>query len=154
MGQTTLLRRCINIIDVDSTSQQRLLPNRLAYVSHSAVVKVACLESRSLRVQTPLWPSSFKETKMILLRSLVKIMGNLRDREVACSTSDRQGSNFESCVWRAESSHSSPHTQEVLLARFSLYVHKGGLKPQSFHFLRLSQRPSHDKLPLGLLCHM
>ena len=26
------------------------------------------------------------------------------------------------------------HPQEVLLAQFSLYVHKGGLKPDSFHF--------------------
>ena len=48
--------------------------------------------------------------------------------------SDRQGSNFESCVWRTVSSQSSHHTQEVLLAQFSLYVHKGGLKPDSFHF--------------------
>ena len=32
------------------------------------------------------------------------------------------------------SSHSSHHPQEVLLAQFSLYVHKGGLKPDSFHF--------------------
>ena len=48
----------------------------------------------------------------------------------------RQGSNFESCVWRAVSSQSSHHPQEVLLAQFSLYVHKGGLKPDSFHFLR------------------
>ena len=30
---------------------------------------------------------------------------------------------------------SSHHPQEVLLAQFSLYVHKGGLKPDSFHFL-------------------
>ena len=28
---------------------------------------------------------------------------------------------------------SSHHPQEVLLAQFSLYVHKGGLKPASFH---------------------
>ena len=56
------------------------------------------------------------------------------DREVACSASDRQGSNFESCVWRTVSSQSSHHPQEVLLAQFSLYVHKGGLKPDSFHF--------------------
>ena len=27
------------------------------------------------------------------------------------------------------------HPQEVLLAQFSLYVHKGGLKPDSFHFI-------------------
>ena len=55
-------------------------------------------------------------------------MGSLRDQEVACSASNRQGSNFESCVWR------TPHNpQEVLLAQFSLYVHKGGLKSHSFH---------------------
>ena len=62
-------------------------------------------------------------------------MGSLRDREVACSASDRQGSNFESCVWRTVSSQSSHHPQEVLLAQFSLHVHKGGLKPDSFHFI-------------------
>ena len=38
-----------------------------------------------------------------------------------------------SCVWRTVSSQSSHHPQEVLLAQFSLYVHKGGLKPDSFH---------------------
>ena len=67
-------------------------------------------------------------------RVKVSIAGSLRDREVACSASDRQGSNFESCVWRTVSSQSSHHPQEVLLAQFSLYVHKGGLKPDSFHF--------------------
>ena len=62
-------------------------------------------------------------------------VGSLRDREVACSASDRNlGSKFESCVWRTVSSHSSHHPQGVLLAKFSLYVHKGGLKPDSFHF--------------------
>ena len=77
-----------------------------------------------------------KEIKLFLLHPLVKvsIVGSLRDREVACSASDRQGSNFESCVWRTVSSQSSHHPQEVLLAQFSLYVHKGGLKPDSFHF--------------------
>ena len=78
----------------------------------------------------------FKETKMFLPHPRVKvsIVGSLRDREVACSASDRQGSNSESCVWRTVSSQSSHHPQEVLLAQFSLYVHKGGLKPDSFHF--------------------
>ena len=77
-----------------------------------------------------------KETKMFLPHPRVKvsIVGSLRDREVACSASDRQGSNFESCVWRTVSSQSSHHPQKVLLAQFSLYVHKGGLKPDSFHF--------------------
>ena len=83
--------------------------------------------------------SGLKETKMFLPHPRVKvsIVGSLRDREVACSASDRQGSNFESCVWRTVSSH---HPQEVLLAQFSLYVHKGGLKPDSFHFI-LSNAP-------------
>ena len=78
-----------------------------------------------------------KETKLFLPHPRVKvsIVGSLRDREVACSASDRRGSNFESCVWRTVSSQSSHHPQEVLLAQFSLYVHKGGLKPDSFHFI-------------------
>ena len=79
------------------------------------------------------------ETKMFLPHPRVKvsIVGSLRDREVACSASDRQDSNSESCVWRKVSSQSSHHPQEVLLAQFSLYVHKGGLKPDSFHFIFL-----------------
>ena len=76
-------------------------------------------------------------SKMFLPHPRVKvsIVGSLRDREVACSASDRQGSNFESYVWRTVSSQSSHHLQEVLLAQFSLYVYKGGLKPDSFHLL-------------------
>ena len=74
---------------------------------------------------------------MFLPHPRVKVnnVESLRDREVACSASDRQGSSFESCVWRTVSYHSSHHPQEVLLAQFSLYVHKGGLKPDSFHFI-------------------
>ena len=47
-----------------------------------------------------------KETQLFLPHPRVKvsIVGSLRDREVACSASDRQGSNFESCVWRTVSS--------------------------------------------------
>ena len=67
-----------------------------------AVVKTACLENRRSRVRIPLWPSRFK---------------------------DRLGSNLESCVWRAVSSNSSHHPQEVLLVQFSPYVHRGGLIP-------------------------
>ena len=83
-----------------------------------------------------LFADDSKKQKMFLPHPRVKvsIVGSLRDREVACSASDRQGSNFESCVWRTVSSQSSHHPQEVLLAQFSLYVHKGGLKPDSFHF--------------------
>ena len=84
---------------------------------------------------------SLKETKMFLPHPRVKvnIVGSLCDREVACSASDRQGSSFESCVWRTVSSQSSHHPQEILLAQFSLYVHKGGLKPDSFHFATATQ---------------
>ena len=82
----------------------------------------------------------WKKQKMFLSHPRVKvsIVGSLRDREVECSASDRQGSNFESCVWRTVSSQSSHHPQEVLLAQFSLYVHRGGLKPDSFHFFTTS----------------
>ena len=82
-------------------------------------------------------PGLCEKTKMFLPHPRVKlcIVGSLRDREVACSASDRQGSNLEYCFWRTVSSHSSHHPQEVLLAQFSLYVHKGGLKPDSFHII-------------------
>ena len=78
-----------------------------------------------------------QETKMFLPHPRVKvsIVRSLRDREVACSASDRQGANFESCVWRTVSSQSSHHPQEVLLVQFTLYVHQGGLKPDSLHFI-------------------
>ena len=92
-----------------------------------------------------------KETKMFLPHPRVKvnIVGSLRDREVACSASDRQGSNFESCVWRTVSSQSSHHPQEVLLAQFSLYMHKGGLKPDSFHFNIYINPSAFSPLPLS-----
>ena len=66
----------------------------------------------------------------IYFQSVVHVYfgGAHRDREVACSVSDLQGLNFESCFLRAVSSH---YPQEVLLAQFSLYVHKSGLKPDS-----------------------
>ena len=77
-----------------------------------------------------------KETNLFLPHPRVKlsIVGSPRDREAACSASDRQDSNFESCVLRTVSSHSSHRPQEVLLAQFSQYVHKGWLKPDYFHF--------------------
>ena len=95
------------------------------------VVSTAAFHAR-IRGSVP-GSGGLKETQMFLPhpRVKVRIVGSLRDREVACSASDRQGSNFESCVWRTVSSH---HPQEVILAQFSLYVHKGGLKHDSFHF--------------------
>ena len=95
-----------------------------------------------------------KETKNVSSHPRVKvsIVGSLCDREVACSASDRQGSNFKSCVWRTVLSQSSHHPQEALLAQFSLYVHKGGLKPDSFHLLSHTYSDSKFRLCLiGLM---
>ena len=79
---------------------------------------------------------SLKETKMFFPHPLVRIsiVGSLREREVACSASDLQVLNFESCIWREVSPHSSHHPQEVLPTQFSRYVHKSDLKPDSFYF--------------------
>ena len=112
------------------------MPGRKMGGGPRVVVSTAALHAR-VRGSVP-GLGRLKETKMFLPHPRVKvsIVGSLRDREVACSASDHQGSNFESCVWRTVSSQSSHHPQEVFLAQFSIYVHKGGLKPDSFHFAR------------------
>ena len=115
-----------------------LITNKLPQYSGGSprvVVSTAAFHAR-VRGSVPSI-GGLKETKMFLPHPRVKvsIVGSLRDPEVACSASDRQGSNFESCVWRTVSSQSSHHPLEVLLAQFSLYVHKGGLKPDSFYFI-------------------
>ena len=94
-----------------------------------------------------------KETKMFLPHPRVK----LRDRErVACSASDRQGSNFESCVWRTVSSHLSHHPQEVILAQFSRYMYRGGLKAQfiSFFFISVVSLHIQTELKLRFVFHI
>ena len=132
--------------EISITQQLHITKNMFIYITfitHSTyhkgggprvVVSTAAFHAR-VRGSVP-GLGGLKETQMFLPHPRVKvsIVGILRDREVACSASDRQGSNFESCVWRAVSSQSSHLPQEVLLAQFSLYVHKGGLKPDSFHF--------------------
>ena len=91
------------------------------------------MSQRRLNIRPTITPSFEQLDGDPIPRVKVSNVGSLRDREVACTASDRQGSNFESCVWRTVSSQASHHPQEVLLARFSIYVHKGGLKPDSFH---------------------
>ena len=107
-------------------------PNQTSQTGGPGVVVSAAAFHAIVRGSVP-GLGGLKETKMFLPHPRVKvgIVGSLRDREVACSASDRQDSNF----WGTASSPSSHHPQEVLLAQFSLYVHKGGLKPDSFHFL-------------------
>ena len=116
------------------------------------VVSTAAFHAR-VRGSVP-GPGSLKETNMFLPHPRVKvsIVGSLRDREVACSVSDRQGSNFGSCVWRTVSSQSSHHPQEALLAQFSLYVHKGGLKPDSFHFFACCQKAHQSRILCAAIC--
>ena len=86
---------------------------------HRVVVSTAAFHAR-VRGSVP-GLSGLKETKMFLPHPRVKvsIVGSLR-------------------VWKTVSSQSSHYPQEVLLAQFSLYVHKGGLKPDSLHFISLS----------------
>ena len=78
-----------------------------------AVVSTAAFHAR-VRGSFP-GLGGLKQTKLFLPNPLVKlsIVGGLRDREVPCSISDLQGFNFESCVWKAVSSHSFHHLQEV-----------------------------------------
>ena len=102
----------------------------------------------------PFWPKGDVKKPFYLLTVQSSIVGSLRDREVACSASDRQGSNFESCVWRTVSSQSSHHPQEVLLGQFSLYVHKGGLKLDSFHFYCSQCESVHVSLDSLTVCDM
>ena len=60
-------------------------------------------------------------------------MTNIRPvRDSSPEAWDYKGSNFESCVWRAVSCHSSHHPQELPLVQFSLHMHKGSSKPHSF----------------------
>ena len=88
------------------------------------MVKPACLENRRSRVPTLLWPSQVSKKQNVsfpLTRNDSEVWRtSLGDRDVAFSASDCQGSNFESCVWRAVSSH---HPQEVLLAQFRQKLH-------------------------------
>ena len=130
-----------------STTRHRCITNRywqagswLVGGGPRVVVSTAAFHAR-VRGSVPGF-GGLKKTKMFLPHPRVKvsIVGSLRDRDVACSASDRQGPNFESCVWRTVSSQSSHHPQEVLLAQFSLYVHKGDLKPDSFHFIFVARK--------------
>ena len=105
------------------------------------VVSTAAFHAR-VRGSVPV-SAVWKKQNMFLPhpRVEISIVRSLRDREVACSASDSQGSNFECCVGRTVSSQSPHHPQEVLLAQFSLYVHKDG--PDSFHFyMLLSHQPT------------
>ena len=72
------------------------------------VVSTAAFHAPEFGVRFPV-SAVVKKQKMFLPHPRVKvsIVGSLRDREVACSASDRRGSNFESCVWRTVSSQSS-----------------------------------------------
>ena len=97
-----------------------------------AVANAACSESRSSRVRTTLLHLIFKETKSVFPAHSQRfnIVGDRRSvLSLRPPVFDFRGQ------WRAVSSHSFHHPQEVLMAQFSLYVHKSGLKPHSLHFI-------------------
>ena len=72
-------------------------------------VNAACLEeSRRSRVRAPPDTLAFLKKQNVssplTRKDSILWGGSVRDRAVAYSATDRQGSNFESCVWRALSS--------------------------------------------------
>ena len=76
-----------------------------------------------------------KKQKMFLPHPRVKvsIVGSLRDREVACSASETARARISNPV-----SGGQCHLKDFILAQFSLHVHKGGLKPDSFYFIYIT----------------
>ena len=85
-----------------------------------AVVKAACLESRGLEPHSGLQVSKKQNSHPLTCKDIIyNIVWCLRDREVACFASDRQGSNFESRFCRALSSYLSHHLHKVLRAQFN-----------------------------------
>ena len=101
-----------------------------------AVVKYVCLKSRRSRVRTPFWSSSFKQAKCFY--PLTRKDSILWEPPwLRAGVLDLRPPGLESYVWRSVSTHSSHHPQEVLLAKFSLYVHKGDLKSHLFHYINL-----------------
>ena len=84
----------------------RLLNARLERLDAGALVQLRKFE---IAGWIPTLTFKFQKKKCFFFLPLIKniISGSLRDREVASSASDRQGSNLKSCVRRAVSSHSS-----------------------------------------------
>ena len=82
-------------------------------------------------------PLKFSQCRMLngyhnilIVIAKLNIVGSLRDREVACSTSDSQGANPVS----GEQCHLI-HIVNDLLAQFRLYVHKSGPAESPDHFI-------------------
>ena len=90
----------------------------------------------------------------LLVELKLSIAVSLRDREVACSASNVRGFNLKSCVWRAVSSHSSHHPQDVLLSR-DLLLHcynspfKQGFTVATMSYLQWEKMPQLTQLKGG-----
>ena len=69
------------------------------------------------------------------------LRSGIQFKKIKCSSPDNSlkiwyiGLNFKSCVWRAVSSHSSHHPQDIGLVHFSLWLNKSGLRPYSFYLI-------------------
>ena len=129
----------------------------MPYLRHNSIwitpPVVACMFALLQGLKLPAWEvgdhrfeprsgiqvSKKQNVSFRLSRKIFNIVGSHCDKEVESTASDRQGSNFESSVWRAVLSHASYHPQKVLLAYLSLYVHKGGIKPLQFHLCSRSR---------------
>ena len=75
-----------------------------------------------------------------------RIVRSLREREVAWSVSDRQGLNFEYCVWRVVYHLIHPQSSTASLRQYSLYVLKGGLNPTNTKHLHKIHATSAQRL--------
>ena len=118
------------------------------------MVKAAYLESRRSWFRAPLWRLSFKEKNVSSpLTPKDSILWGASVTGRWCARPQTPSSRVSNPV----SGGQSHHPQDILLAQFSLYVHKGALKPYSFYFIspcvvcRLSR--SWARTPLGLICN-
>ena len=96
-----------------------------------------CLLGKSeIADSSPALAFKFQRNKMFPPCSIVNIEYCGQSPWLRVSVLGRRptGLNFESCVWRAVTPHSSHHLQ-VSLTQFSLYVYKCGVEPHLFHFI-------------------
>ena len=77
---------------------------------------------------------------------------SIREQNAACSASDHQTRDLESCVWRVVPSDSSRHPQKVFLAPFSFYVRKDGIVNSilSFFYYTATWTPSEITSCVGI----
>ena len=106
------------------------------------IAKKGLLGKSEIAGSSPALALKFKKVSSLLTRRDLILWGA---SVIVYSSLDRQGSNFDACVWRAVPLHSSHNPREVILAQLSLCVHKCGMKPRSlvYSFIHTLQENSH-----------